>query len=328
MRPLLLALLWLWSAATIAQPAPGWYDDRPFDAAGTTRYFRYFVPATVAPAPALMILLHGGGSSMREVVDRNPAGTWLDVAEDDGFVLLLPNGVNVETGDAFGDQQQWNDCRTEPGAATSTADDVGFIVALAAWAVDTLGVDPDRIYVGGSSNGGMMSFRLADEAPAPFAAIATFIANRPANSECVETRRPVPMLVVVGTADPLMPFAGGQVASDRGLVLSADETRDYWTVRNAVVGGAKRSELPDLDPDDGSRITREDFRAGPGDAPVAYLVMEGGGHAMPSILRQLSAFLERFLGPQNHDVEGPALAWDFLREHVRDSDRAFASGFE
>lgn len=327
--PSLVLLLAAPVALAGAPPVPGWYDDQALLVGDELRYFRYYVPPGLAASPPLMVYLHGGGSSMREVIDGRPSAAWPVVAERAGFILLLPNGSNAETGDALGDEQHWNDCRREPGAAKSTADDVAFLTALVAWAVDGLGVDAQRVYVGGSSNGGMMTFRIADEAPALAAAIVTFIANRPAETDCrVPLTRPLPAMIVVGTEDPLMPFAGGQVASDRGLVVSADESVAYWVARNGITAAPIVTALPDRDPLDGSTIERQRFVQPRGGPPVVYLRMDGAGHAMPSIIAQLSVLAELLVGRQNHDIEGPEEAWAFLSGFTRDFEVRFTNGFE
>jgi poly(3-hydroxybutyrate) depolymerase len=76
----------------------------------------------------------------------------------------------------------------------------------------------------------------------------------------------------------------------------------------------RRSEpLPNRNPDDGSRVVCGHYPATADPASVQFCRMEGGGHAMPSIAHPLPRRVERFLGPQNHDVEGTRRAWTFLR---------------
>ena len=43
--------------------------------------------------------------------------------------------------------------------------------------------------------------------------------------------------------------------------------------------------------------------------------MEARRAWMPSREHELRRFVERILGPQNHDVEGTRLAWTFLQRH-------------
>ncbi len=298
-----------------AQFEPGWHDDRAIHSGGLTRYYRYYVPETLpATRPPMVIYLHGGTGSMRSAMPPSGNGSahWPAIADAHGFVLMVPNGINGATGDALGDAQNWNDCRGDPGPAESRADDVSFITALIDWAAEHLDIDTSRVYVTGSSNGGMMSYRLADEAPQRFAAVAAFIANQPQNSECAVRDHALPIMIVVGTEDTLMPFDGGQVANTRGAVLSAEATRDRWLERNRLsASDPERIQFADLDPGDDS-VVRGEVYAGQG-LEVRYYVMEGGGHAMPSIERNVPPGAQLLVGPQNHDIEGAAEAWSFFQ---------------
>src|SRR5947199_169312 len=72
--------------------------------------------------------------------------------------------------------------------------------------------DPRQVYIAGISNGGMMTFRMLCEASELFAGAATVIANMPANvgARCAP-RKPLPVVMFNGTADPLVPYDGGGV---------------------------------------------------------------------------------------------------------------------
>jgi hypothetical protein len=110
--------------ALLAQAAPldpGWHDDQAISVDGTSRYYRYYVPEALTSPPPAVLFLHGGNRSMRTSMApaRNGAAAWPDVAEEHGFILIVPNGTDAQTGDAFGDEQVWNDCRIgAPAEAT------------------------------------------------------------------------------------------------------------------------------------------------------------------------------------------------------------------
>ena len=288
---------------------------------GLTRVFRYYVPQDLPEDPPTVVLLHGGTQNMDALFQSTAGGTnaWVPLAEAEKFVLLVPNGTDPETGSHTGDDLFWNDCRM-PGTVDgpqSMADDVGFVMELDAWAQARLSADPDRFYVTGASNGGQMAFRLAIERPDRVAAIAAFIANLPVESECPEPSTPIPVFMMNGTEDPIIPFDGGD-ADGRGPFLSAPATRDVWSGVNHAESSARTvTELPDRDPGDGSVVICEDDSAGDEGAPVRFCRVEGGGHSMPSIEYPLSRLVKRILGPQNRDVEGAHRAWEFLRGHEK-----------
>ena len=293
---------------------PGWHEGR-ISHGGQERLFRFYVPGRLVGGSMPVLLLHGGTQGMDELFRPNAGGTqeWPEVAEDSGFLLLVPNGTNVETGDPSGDNQRWNDCRSPSagGVTGSTADDVGFLVALADWAGRRFPVS-DRVLVAGASNGGMMAYRLATERPERVAGVAAFVANLPEGGECPDPSQPVPVLIVNGTADPITPYAGGE-AGDRGEVRSAGATRDVWLAANrADVERRTVETLPDVDPDDESVVVCERYPASGSGAEVQFCSVEGGGHTIPSVDHRLPGWLVRIFGQQNHDVEGARLAWSFL----------------
>jgi polyhydroxybutyrate depolymerase len=150
---------------------------------------------------------------------------------------------------------------------------------------------------------------VATERPERIAAAAAFIANRPMPTQCPTASEPVPMIIVNGTADPLMPYEGGRIRFGYGTVRSAPATRRYWTtVNRADTAAADVREFPDRNAEDGSVVVCETYppQAGRG-ARVRFCRVEGGGHAMPSIEHQLARARR-----QNHDVEGARLAWSFF----------------
>jgi len=101
----------------------------------------------------------------------------------------------------------WNAGHCCDPAMRQSADDVGFVNAL----IDELSrmhpIDPDRIYVTGMSNGGMLSHRLGIELSHRIAAIAPVVATvfgdekKPAN--------PVSALMLNGLLDRNVPPDGG-----------------------------------------------------------------------------------------------------------------------
>lgn len=298
--------------------APGWHDEMSLQHGGLTRWFRYYVPPRMPSHPALVVLLHGGTQSMRKIFGPNAGGAqaWLGLADAQGFVVLAPNGVNATTGGTAGDSQNWNDCRKDAGAANTAADDVGFIVAAVGWVDAAIGIDRNRVYATGASNGGGMSYRLAIERPQVFAAVAVFIMNLPADNECGLPHAPVPMFICNGTADPLVPWSGGGVAGGtRGSVISTADTLAAWLAADrAGPAPTFTTTFPDLDPNDGCTVKRDRYLPSAVGAEVEFYTVTGGGHSMPSVAYPIPSLLLELvgLGKQDHDIEGASEAWEFL----------------
>jgi polyhydroxybutyrate depolymerase len=343
MKPLLLCLpclpviLWLATVpASISRPvaasempvvaqrpvapnsATGWQESSlPLNQ--TTRYFRYYVPRNLPNNAPVVMVFHGGYQSMRKIFGPNAGGTqaWPELAEAEKFLLVVPNGVNLQTGDTQGDRQSWNDCRKSDAGtgANALADDVGLTRQLITWATSNYRVDPQRVYATGASNGGMLTYRLAAELGDKIAAGAAFIANLPADSECRPLTRPVPMMIVNGTADPIMPWNGGNIAGERGRVLSAEQTVQYFLGGPSALPPQRRP-VPDLNRRDNSMVTILFYPATARHPEVSFYRVDGGGHTMPSMRYPIPPlFQRRLVGTQNQDMEGARAAWRFLSRH-------------
>ncbi len=293
-------------------------EERTIEIGGRTRHF-LVQDANVRSGAAIVVVLHGGSQSMREIFGSRAGAsrTWRDIAREEGILLLAPNGTNARTGDAAGDNQNWADVR---GLTGNRDEDVRFILATIDWALKRYSADPRRVYVTGASNGGLMTYTLLMDAPDRFAAGAAFIANLPAaNGNLKQPDLPTPMLIMNGTDDPLMPHGGGEGTFDRGEVRSAPATAAWWVEANRAAPKAVQIRLPDLDPDDGCSIRGERHTALPGGAPVIFYTVEGGGHAAPTPehTQKPSRLASRLLGPLCRDVDSSRVAWEFMSRHQR-----------
>ena len=208
----------------------------------------------------------------------------------------------------------WHDCRSDaPG--NPRADDVKFAGAVARDLVASGRADTRRLYVMGMSNGAMMSQRLALEmqpAPAAIAAVAGTIAR---TSECRDPAHPVSVLIIHGTDDPLMPYAGGAVGfgdhGKRGGVLSAEATLDLWRRVDGLDNVAPVTmTYPHLGPDN---TKARSASYGPDTGPqVELLTIDHGGHVEPSLRFHYGPLYEHLVGPQNRDFESAEKAWAFF----------------
>ena len=336
--PLLVKALWvllfaaasgLAAAQAVRRPAPTTADvaalglhERSLRVGPTDRWFLVQPPADTAQPVPVLLVLHGGGQSMRRLFAADAGATrgWPELDARENALLLVPNGVNADTGDPRGDDQNWNDLR-EGVSRASTADDVAFLLVLLAWAHETYRTDPSRVYVAGASNGGMMTFGLLIDAPQKFAAGAAFVAALPReNARLKRPSRPTPLVIANGTLDPLVPWGGGKIAGNRGETGSVADTIAWWVdANNASAQVTGTAQLPDRDPNDRCTIERREHAAGAGGAPVVACTMLGGGHNLPSAKYAIpdTWLVRRYIGPVCHDLEGPELAWEFLSAHRR-----------
>jgi polyhydroxybutyrate depolymerase len=302
--PLTLALTLVALLATRAS-AGTFLRDQTLVHDGTTRWFDVYVPDEPATPSPLVVVLHGGTQS-NDVLESGAMLELRRLADEDGAVLALPNGTSSATG-ASGPSGSfnWNDCRSDAGPAATVADDVGFVARMIDEIAMGRPIDAERVYVVGASNGGMMAYRLALELSHRIAAVAAAIANLPLNGECrAAPEEPLSVLIMNGTADPIMPWAGGQVAGNRGLVASAEATRDFWIDALGVDASPRRTEFPDLDPADGSTVALDLYANGAEGSELAFYTVTGGGHTTPSIAYPG--------GARNRDLEAAHEMWGFL----------------
>lgn len=287
---------------------------------GLTRYYHYYVPDGLGPSPPLVFLLHGGTRGYTEVITGTSAGQeWLSVADDEKFLLIIPNGVDPDTGFTDTESQNWNDCRADDTDTATGADDVGFISALIDWAIANFDVDTQRVYSTGASNGGMMSYRLARELGHRIAGIACFVANEPAVPECGGLPYPTPVFICNGDGETVfMPWDGGYVVdATRGTVQSAIATRDFWIARNGTsTTPSMVVNYPNIDTSDGTTVSSALYTGGLEGTEVMFYTVSNGGHTIPSINYPLPLLALAVVGPQNNDIEGARHAWAFLIGHT------------
>jgi polyhydroxybutyrate depolymerase len=247
--------------------------------------------------------LHGGGGTgakFDKLAHMNAT------ADAHGFIAVYPQGLG----------KAWNDGRAI-NRLKKKADDVKFLGELCKRLSSDYAVDEHRIYVTGISNGGFMSMRLAAEMPDVFAAacsVAAGVSDYLAG-EHEPPRAPIPVMLINGTDDPLVPYEGGDVkvlGFKRGKVLAAAEGVGWWAKHNGCAVPPVETALPDADPEDGTTARRADY-AGPDGADAVLVTVEGGGHTWPSGWQYLG---ERLIGKTTYDVDNEII-WEFFAAHPR-----------
>lgn len=288
---------------------------------GRFRELLLHVPAAALegqPLP-LLVALHGGGGSAGSMGRT----TGFDALADRGhFLVVYPEGL-----DGY-----WNDGREGPPAAEPAAprpevDDVGFLRAVVDAVAARLPVDRRRVYATGVSNGGGMCYRLGVEAADVFAAVAPVIASMPAplhaRARAALPAPPLPILVIAGTEDPLVPWEGGElVLGERsaGQVVSIPETVAYWVARNECQVSSVEGQ--DHEPDDETALRIERWEGGR--APVVLVAVVGGGHTWAGGGWVFEQVFQGSLGRESEELDAAVEVWGFLREHRLGSEKTQA----
>lgn len=262
------------------------------------RSFHLYVPPSLPPGPCpLVLVLHGGGGHATQT-ER-----WLDwdrLADREGFIVCYPDGVD----------HHWNDGRVFEKA--SEADDAAFLATVIDMVSAAQPVDPKRVYATGVSNGGFMSHTLGNRFPQKLAAIAPVIGGiSPEVAKDFGTGA-LPVLIIQGTADPLVPYGGGPLALGRGSCIDTVEAAKLWAKRNCCTTDREEELRADVIVDDGCRVRIREWSGG--EAPVALVTIEGGGHTWPGGSQYLPAFL---VGTVCRDFDATEEIWTFFRLHPR-----------
>src|SRR4051812_9132403 len=173
------------------------------DVNGVMRSYTAQLPAK-RPAP-LVIVLHGKTQRGADMITRT---AWPLIAKRDGFAVAYPDGLNNAWADARPEER-----RAGRGPPEGT-DDVAFITRLVEKLVADGTADARRVYVTGISNGGAMTMTLVCARADLFAAGASVIMNLTDESApACHPSRGLPMLIMNGTVDPLIPYEGGRGSS-------------------------------------------------------------------------------------------------------------------
>lgn len=273
---------------------------------GERREFLLHVPPGYkagTPTP-LVISLH---AAALWPVAQMVTSRWNDLADREGFLVVYPSGYTgsgpiiwrTERGDALR-----RDSRTE--LDEPLARDVRFIGDL----IDSLSraytVDPARIYANGLSNGGGMSFVLSCTLGDRIAAVGLVGAAHLLPSSWCPDPRPVPMIAFHGTADPVVPFAGGHSWVARERFPSIPGFTTDWARRNGCDARPDTSAVA-------ADVTRLAYAHCAADASVELYRIEGGGHTWPGG-EPLPAW---FTGRTSTGVDATRRMWEFFKAHPR-----------
>jgi polyhydroxybutyrate depolymerase len=191
------------------------------------------------------------------------------------------------------------------GTYGTGVDDVGFVSKM----IDTLsglyGIDLNRVYACGLSNGGYLSHRLACELNNRIAAIAAVSGTLTDSTAfyCTTTKK-VPIMHIHGTADPIVAYTG--VVS----TLSVEQTIQFWLDKNSCSVPGDTTDLPDTAPLDSSNVQKIDYTHCLNSTEVLFYKITGGGHTWPGGLVDIPSF-----GPTNRDIDASTEIWNFFSRY-------------
>jgi polyhydroxybutyrate depolymerase len=270
---------------------------------GLDRKYIYYIPQGYEKKSKLPIVffLHGAGASAQIGVDvLGPQ--YHARAERDQAIVVYPDATS----------KRWNDKLGGTNPLTDSINDVGYLTSLIDMFIKDFKGDPARVYFSGSSNGGMMTYRLSVDIPEKITAIAPFVST--ISKEVVDqfpNSKPMPIIITSGTADSVIKWGGGNIRVTRTpYILSADDNVAYFVKRNGANPKAKITTLPDIEPGDNSTVEIQTYK---GKYDVILYKIINGGHTHPT-LREPGKPL---VPGRNMDYNSFERVWDFLLSYKK-----------
>ncbi|MCC2317909.1 alpha/beta hydrolase family esterase [Cellulomonas chengniuliangii] len=258
---------------------------------------------------ALVLVFHGSRQDGQG--HRAFTGKAYDALAQQGAVVAYLDGY----------RGNWNDARRLSAfpARLAGIDDTGFARAVIDALAASHGVDRQRVFAVGYSNGGQMVLRLVHEAPGLVAGAAVIAATMPAPGDFLVNDGPgpgvpVPVLLVHGTKDRIVPYGGGEMSrwartvfKVGGRSLSMPETAAYFAHRNGITAEPVRTAVTGCGRGRRQTWVERTRYAQDGSAPVDLYTVHGGGHTVPG--PRSAPFV---LGATNHDVSAAELVSEFF----------------
>lgn len=261
---------------------------------GLQRSYVLHVPP--GPPTGLVINLHGAGMNG----GQQAALTGYDaVADQFGFVVAYPDGIDTT----------WADGRGASLPDRQGVDDVGFLSALIEQLSRTYQIPPGRVFVTGMSAGAFMANRLVCERADLVSAMAPVAGTIGAALPCAPSR-PVSVMAVHGTADPVVPFNGGTMMGRGGVsdIVSAPALAERWREINRCPGPLVN------DPAETGEIQEMAATGCAGGTEVLLVRINGGGHTWPAGRFSLPADV---VGPTSFAVDASGATAQFFAAQMR-----------
>lgn len=304
------AILIGWSFLTGCTGPPPEFPPGPKEVQfGHDNYIRnttYHIPKKLRKRRrSLVVCLHGGDDTPEDFM-RITKREFNKLSEHNNFVVAYPEALN----------KYWNDGREDSISLShyDEIDDVGFIDKTIQYAIDSFRVEPERIFVTGLSDGGLMAFRLACELPGKINGIATVAASISLDQlvECtVDTT--LSIMAINGTRDPILPYEGGQMMVDemeKGSMLPIEDAIEFLLKKNNCGEKVTHRDISNRDTYDETRSEKFIYSDCANGNKVVLIKVNNGGHTWPGG-RQYEG--QRNIGKTSKDFEATDEIWKFFK---------------
>lgn len=240
------------------------------------RFYLVDLPARPQGA-ALIVALHGGGGDPAQFAASSGLGQAATAA---GYAVVFPAGSSRRGAERL---LTWNGGYCCGFAARRGVADEAFLKAVIADAQRRFGLDGARVFVTGMSNGSILAETFAAQNPGAVRALAGVSGSMDAAR--VRVAGPVPVLLIHGTADRMVPYGGGQgsrSATRTDFASVASVLAAFLAAQPGVLAQTERRL--EMGAGDATAVRVTDWTAG-GKARLRLITIEGGAHVWPGAAR-------------------------------------------
>jgi polyhydroxybutyrate depolymerase len=210
-------------------------------------------------------------------------------------------GSGYPGGGQSGGQGRNDETRSEP------ADDVDFLNQMLDQMALKFSVDQARIYATGLSEGGLMAMKAGCSMADRIAAIAPVGAAMPKTMICLPSR-PLPVVMINGTSDPVVPYGGGTEHNLHLPVISVEDSAKAWAKMARCAEKPTQSKLQSHEKG-GMETKVETYDGCQQGAQVVSYSVKGAGNTWPGGEQYE---VEKEVGKTSPDPDANETIWSFL----------------
>ena len=253
-----------------------------FSYSDSTRYYLLYKPRDLPENAPLIFMLHGYGGNPEYLQQYSNLNS---TADANGFAVVYPLGSEDYEG-----MRHWNarlnvSDTDDTGLLKSNTDDIGFLSSLARFLQAEHNLSPEKTFVAGVSNGGMMAYVLGMEAPNVFNGVASIIGTMTGGTWENRIPTPFPLLQLSGVNDEIIPISGWGGAPGMDTII------DYWREQNSCLA----TETVDIN----SNNTLYKHRDCNANVEIWYYKITNFGHEWP-------------YANNSAGVDGNQILWEFF----------------